>query len=221
MKNLFAFLLLYCLFSCNSNDIKVPASPYPISNDSYLLDTIAEGFTIPYGIAIVAENEYFITDRIGKMFHFKDDHPTEIEGMPEVATFGTPGIPAIMHGGLMDVFGLEHGPQGGDEFNIIEKGKNYGSPLFSYGINYDGALASTVSEDSAAQFTVFPERKETKKDKPKEIKKPQPKKKKIDEFTAFLDVLMHGIDRIPAYTEIIVLALDSRKSKGWFVKGIK
>ena len=41
--------------------------------------------------------------------------------------------------------------------NIIEKGKNYGWPLFSYGINYDGAWASTISEDSAATFTVFPE----------------------------------------------------------------
>ena len=32
----------------------------------------------------------------------------------------------------------EHGPMGGDEINIIEKGKNYGWPLVSYGRNYDG-----------------------------------------------------------------------------------
>ncbi|HET7847919.1 MAG TPA: PQQ-dependent sugar dehydrogenase [Pseudolabrys sp.] len=32
----------------------------------------------------------------------------------------------------------EHGPMGGDEINIIEKGKNYGWPLVSYGVNYDG-----------------------------------------------------------------------------------
>ena len=55
------------------------------------------------------------------------------------------------------LFGIEHGPQGGDEFNIIEKGKNYGWPLFSYGINYDGAQASIISEDSAASFTILPE----------------------------------------------------------------
>ncbi len=31
----------------------------------------------------------------------------------------------------------EHGPQGGDEINIIKAGKNYGWPKVSYGINYD------------------------------------------------------------------------------------
>lgn len=42
------------------------------------------------------------------------------------------------------VWETEHGPKGGDELNLIEAGKNYGWPLVSYGINYDG---TTISED--------------------------------------------------------------------------
>ena len=33
----------------------------------------------------------------------------------------------------------EHGPRGGDEINIVEKGKNYGWPVIGYGIDYNGA----------------------------------------------------------------------------------
>lgn len=37
-----------------------------------------------------------------------------------------------------ELWEVEHGPQGGDELNLIEKGKNYGWPLVSYGKNYNG-----------------------------------------------------------------------------------
>jgi len=37
-----------------------------------------------------------------------------------------------------ELWEVEHGPRGGDELNLIEKGKNYGWPLVSYGVNYNG-----------------------------------------------------------------------------------
>ncbi len=37
-----------------------------------------------------------------------------------------------------ELWEVEHGPRGGDELNHIEKGKNYGWPLVSFGNNYDG-----------------------------------------------------------------------------------
>jgi glucose/arabinose dehydrogenase len=33
----------------------------------------------------------------------------------------------------------EHGPRGGDEINVIERGRNYGWPRVTFGINYDGS----------------------------------------------------------------------------------
>jgi glucose/arabinose dehydrogenase len=38
-----------------------------------------------------------------------------------------------------DLWEIEHGPRGGDEVNIIGKGKNYGWPAIGYGIDYSGA----------------------------------------------------------------------------------
>lgn len=55
------------------------------------------------------------------------------------------------------LFGAEQGPKGGDEFNIIEKGKNYGWPLFSYGINYDGKPVSKITKEEAEATTILPE----------------------------------------------------------------
>ena len=38
-----------------------------------------------------------------------------------------------------DLWETEHGPRGGDEVNIIGKGKNYGWPVIGYGVDYSGA----------------------------------------------------------------------------------
>ena len=44
-----------------------------------------------------------------------------------------------------DIWETEHGPMGGDEINLIAPGKNYGWPVISYGINYDGTVLATDS----------------------------------------------------------------------------
>lgn len=44
------------------------------------------------------------------------------------------------------IWEVEHGPKGGDELNLIEKGKNYGWPKTSFGINYDGTILTPNKE---------------------------------------------------------------------------
>lgn len=54
-----------------------------------------------------------------------------------------------------DMWEHEHGPQGGDEINIIQKGKNYGWPVISYGINYNGTPFTDITEKEGMEQPLF------------------------------------------------------------------
>ncbi|AOW16963.1 hypothetical protein LPB03_05570 [Polaribacter vadi] len=45
-----------------------------------------------------------------------------------------------------EIWSHEHGPKGGDEINIVQKGKNYGWPVISYGVNYSGTKFTEITE---------------------------------------------------------------------------
>jgi glucose/arabinose dehydrogenase len=66
---------------------------------------------------------------------------------PEIWSYGhrnPQGL--VIHPTTGVIWEHEHGPQGGDELNIVEKGKNYGWPLITYGIDYDNSI---ISKDTA------------------------------------------------------------------------
>lgn len=73
-------------------------------------------------------------DRDGKA---PADNPKLDPAAPEVWSLGHRNIQgAALHPVTGALWTVEHGPQGGDEINTPEAGKNYGWPLLTYGRNY-------------------------------------------------------------------------------------
>jgi glucose/arabinose dehydrogenase len=53
------------------------------------------------------------------------------------------------------IWAHEHGPRGGDELNLIQKGENFGWPIISYGINYNG---TTFTEETKKEGMLQPKK---------------------------------------------------------------
>ena len=59
--------------------------------------------------------------------------------LPEIYALGIRSPQGLaFHPDTGELWENEHGPLGGDEVNIIRAGKNYGWPLATYGLDYDG-----------------------------------------------------------------------------------
>ncbi|HSQ04929.1 MAG TPA: PQQ-dependent sugar dehydrogenase [Burkholderiales bacterium] len=86
-----------------------------------------------------------LDDDSGKLLRLRDDgrvpgdNPfVKREGArPEIYTLGNRNIQGMaLHPRTGELWTHEHGPQGGDEVNIIRAGRNYGWPVITYGVNY-------------------------------------------------------------------------------------
>ena len=63
------------------------------------------------------------------------------DALPEVWSYGHRNMQGLAVDPLTgDLWSNEHGPRGGDELNLIVGGGNYGWPVVSHGINYDGTV---------------------------------------------------------------------------------
>ena len=87
------------------------------------------------------ENPYGKVLRINADGSIPEDNPWvgKPGTRPEIFAIG----PRDQEGGALhprtgDLWTVEHGPRGGDELNIVRRGRNYGFPLISYGRNYSG-----------------------------------------------------------------------------------
>ncbi len=61
---------------------------------------------------------------------------------PEIWTYGHRNAQGLaIHPETGDVWLNEHGPQGGDELNLVRPGLNYGWPVVGFGVNYRTGIA--------------------------------------------------------------------------------
>jgi glucose/arabinose dehydrogenase len=59
------------------------------------------------------------------------------DARPEIFSWGNRNVQgAALHPRTGELWAHEHGPQGGDELNVIRAGVNYGWPVITYGVNY-------------------------------------------------------------------------------------
>jgi aldose sugar dehydrogenase len=91
----------------------------------------------------------------GKIFRLHDDGRVPKDNPFVKNKKALPGIWSYGHrnpqGLVMDprdgaIYSTEHGPRGGDELNLIRPGLNYGWPVITYGMNYNGTPMVAITE---------------------------------------------------------------------------
>lgn len=104
-----------------------------------------------------------LDDHAGKSIRLHDDGRVPVDNpfvkatgaRPEIFTLGNRNMQgAALHPESGRVWVHEHGPQGGDEINVLVSGANYGWPVISYGANYGSG--TTIGEGTGKKGMVPP-----------------------------------------------------------------
>jgi glucose/arabinose dehydrogenase len=104
-----------------------------------------------------------LDDHAGKILRLTDDgkpapgNPfvNDPKARPEVFSLGNRNVQgAALHPATGVLWASEHGPQGGDELNVIKAGVNYGWPVITYGANY--VTGSRIGEGTAKEGMAQP-----------------------------------------------------------------
>jgi aldose sugar dehydrogenase len=117
--------------------------------NGYLFLTLGDRQVPPEG-KLEAHPAQDLTNHHGKVVRLHDDGrvPTDnpfvnrAGAKPEIWSYGHRNLQGLaVHPETGDLWADEHGPQGGDELNRIQPGKNYGWPVIGFGVNYTTGLA--------------------------------------------------------------------------------
>ncbi|HEX6164591.1 MAG TPA: PQQ-dependent sugar dehydrogenase [Vicinamibacterales bacterium] len=91
-----------------------------------------------------------LTNHHGKMIRLHEDGKVPADNpfvgragaKPEIFSYGHRNIQGlVVHPETGEVWANEHGPQGGDEINLVRAGMNYGWPVIGFGVNYTTGAA--------------------------------------------------------------------------------
>lgn len=116
--------------------------------DSTLLMTVGEGYDF-------RDSAQALSSQLGKVLRLTRDgapapnNPFAGRGdvRPEIYSYGHRNPQGLLVDSRTgEIWEHEHGPRGGDEINLIKAGGNYGWPLATYGIDYNGTLITGVQE---------------------------------------------------------------------------
>ena len=100
-------------------------------------------------------------DHAGKVVRLNDDGSVPDDNpfvddpgwLPEIFTLGHRSPQGLaVHPETGAIWEHEHGPLGGDEINVLVAGGNYGWPLVSYGLDYDGMQITETGQTDLAGF---------------------------------------------------------------------
>ncbi|MGE5162307.1 MAG: PQQ-dependent sugar dehydrogenase [Betaproteobacteria bacterium] len=76
---------------------------------------------------------------------------------PEIFSYGHRNVQgAALHPGTGELWAAEHGPQGGDELNLVRAGVNYGWPVITYGVNY--GIGTKIGEGTSKPGMAQPQK---------------------------------------------------------------
>jgi glucose/arabinose dehydrogenase len=93
-------------------------------------------------------------DHLGKIIRIAPDGSVppgnpfagRADARPEIWSYGHRNAQGLaIHPASGELWETEHGPRGGDEVNIIAKGRNYGWPVIGYGVDYSGAKIHDIT----------------------------------------------------------------------------
>ena len=106
-----------------------------------------------------------LSDGQGKIFKItKEGKPArgnpfinKTGAMPEIYSYGQRNPQGLdINPATGDLWETEFGPRGGDEVNIIKPGKNYGWPVITYGIEYDGnKIGDAIQQKEGMEQPVY------------------------------------------------------------------